>query len=84
MRTELDRRMDATMAALTAPDGMLALGTAERFGVTLPMIACETSPYRRSPRKLLFPCSSALVGCSSVLGLVILDYGRDFSERAII
>ncbi|WP_445191381.1 class I adenylate-forming enzyme family protein [Sphingomonas sp. Tas61C01] len=39
MRTELDRRMDATMAALTGPDGMLALGSAERFGVTLPTIA---------------------------------------------
>ncbi|RXD04007.1 AMP-dependent synthetase [Sphingomonas sp. UV9] len=31
--------MDSTMAALTAPDGMLALGSAERFGVTLPTIA---------------------------------------------
>ncbi len=39
MRTELDAAMDATMAALTAPDGMLALGSAERFGVTLPTIA---------------------------------------------
>ena len=39
MRTELDRRMDATMAALTGDDGMLALGSAERFGVTLPTIA---------------------------------------------
>ena len=39
MRTELDRRMDATMAALTGEDGMLALGTAERFGVALPTIA---------------------------------------------
>ncbi|WP_206364258.1 class I adenylate-forming enzyme family protein [Sphingomonas sp. UV9] len=39
MRTELDAAMDSTMAALTAPDGMLALGSAERFGVTLPTIA---------------------------------------------
>jgi acyl-CoA synthetase (AMP-forming)/AMP-acid ligase II len=39
MRTELDRRMDATMAALTGEGGMLALGSAERFGLTLPMIA---------------------------------------------
>jgi long-chain acyl-CoA synthetase len=31
--------MDSTMAALTAPDGMLALGSVERFGVTLPTIA---------------------------------------------
>ena len=38
MRTELDLAMDSTMAALTAPDGMLALGSAERFGVTLPTI----------------------------------------------
>ena len=34
MRTELDLAMDSTMAALTAPDGMLALGSVERFGVT--------------------------------------------------
>ena len=34
MRTELDRRMDATMAALTGEGGMLALGSAERFGVS--------------------------------------------------
>jgi long-chain acyl-CoA synthetase len=39
MRTELDAAMDSTMAALTAPDGMLALGSVERFGVTLPTIA---------------------------------------------
>ena len=39
MRTELDLAMDSTMAALTAPDGMLALGSVERFGVTLPTIA---------------------------------------------
>ncbi len=39
MRTELDVAMDSTMAALTGPDGMLALGSAERFGVTLPTIA---------------------------------------------
>jgi acyl-CoA synthetase (AMP-forming)/AMP-acid ligase II len=39
MRTELDRRMDATMAALTGAGGMLALTTAERFGVQMPMIA---------------------------------------------
>jgi long-chain acyl-CoA synthetase len=39
MRTELDLAMDSTMAALTAPDGMLALGSVERFGVKLPMIA---------------------------------------------
>ncbi|HXH15293.1 MAG TPA: class I adenylate-forming enzyme family protein [Sphingomonas sp.] len=39
MRTELDAAMDSTMAALTAPDGMLALGSVERFGVALPTIA---------------------------------------------
>jgi long-chain acyl-CoA synthetase len=39
MRTELDLAMDSTMAALTAPDGMLALGSVERFGVKLPTIA---------------------------------------------
>ena len=39
MRTELDAAMDSTMAALTAPDGMLALGSVERFGVKLPTIA---------------------------------------------
>ncbi len=39
MRTELDLRMDATMAALTGAGGMLALTSAERFGVEMPMIA---------------------------------------------
>ena len=39
MRTELDAAMDSTMAALTAPGGMLGLGSIERFGVTLPTIA---------------------------------------------
>ncbi len=39
MRTELDARMDATMAMLTGEGGPLALGTVERFGRTLPAIA---------------------------------------------
>ena len=39
MPTELDRRMDAVMAALTAPGGQVPLGSVERFGVTLPTIA---------------------------------------------
>lgn len=39
MRTELDARMDATMAALTGEGGPLALGSIARFGRTLPCIA---------------------------------------------
>ena len=39
MRTTLDERMDAVMAALTGPGGMLALGEAERDGRTYPLIA---------------------------------------------
>ncbi|MGR6329418.1 class I adenylate-forming enzyme family protein [Sphingomonas sp. XXL09] len=39
MRTELDQRMDATMAALTAPGGMLALTQVERPWGSLPAIA---------------------------------------------
>ncbi|WP_168770673.1 class I adenylate-forming enzyme family protein [Sphingomonas olei] len=39
MKTELDLKMDATMAALTGEGGPLALGTIERFGQTLPIIA---------------------------------------------
>ncbi|MEG3163235.1 class I adenylate-forming enzyme family protein [Sphingomonas sp. PB2P19] len=39
MRTELDQAMDSTMAGMTAADGPLALGSIERFGVTLPTIA---------------------------------------------
>ncbi|MDP1027962.1 class I adenylate-forming enzyme family protein [Sphingomonas sp. KR1UV-12] len=39
MRTELDRRMDDTIAGLTAAGGMLATGGVERWGTTLPMIA---------------------------------------------
>ncbi|MGK6323087.1 class I adenylate-forming enzyme family protein [Sphingomonas sp. DT-51] len=39
MPSELDRRMDAVMAALTADGGQLPLGSIERFGRTLPMIA---------------------------------------------
>jgi acyl-CoA synthetase (AMP-forming)/AMP-acid ligase II len=44
MRTELDRRMDATMAAVTGTNGqgdggMLPLGSIERWGTTLPTIA---------------------------------------------
>ena len=39
MPSELDRRMSATMDALTAPGGMLPVGTApSRFGVALPVI----------------------------------------------
>ena len=39
MRTELDARMDATMAALTGEGGPLMLGSIARFGRTLPTIA---------------------------------------------
>ncbi|MCD2316902.1 acyl--CoA ligase [Sphingomonas sp. IC-11] len=39
MKTELDLKMDATMAALTGEGGPLALGSMERFGQTLPIIA---------------------------------------------
>jgi long-chain acyl-CoA synthetase len=39
MRTPLDERMDATMAALTGPGGMLALGTTQRDGRDYPVIA---------------------------------------------
>ncbi|OWK30397.1 class I adenylate-forming enzyme family protein [Sphingomonas dokdonensis] len=38
MKSELDLKMDATMAALTGEGGPLALGSTERFGRTLPMI----------------------------------------------
>ena len=38
MRTELDGRMDAIMAAMTGDGGPLALATADRRGVTMPMI----------------------------------------------
>lgn len=39
MRTELDARMDATMAAVTGEGGMLPLGSIQRWGVDLPVIA---------------------------------------------
>ena len=39
MRTELDQRMDAVIAALTAQGGPAALGEIERYGVKLPFIA---------------------------------------------
>ena len=39
MPTELDRRMDAGIARLTAPDGPLAVTMVERDGRMLPMIA---------------------------------------------
>ncbi len=39
MRTELDRRMDDTIAQLTGPGGMIATGGIERWGTTLPVIA---------------------------------------------
>ena len=39
MRTELDQRMDAMMAALTGENGQLALGKTTRRGVEMPMIA---------------------------------------------
>ena len=39
MRTELDQRMDATMAAMTGAGGQLTLGTFDRGGVTMPTIA---------------------------------------------
>ncbi|MFA5962755.1 MAG: class I adenylate-forming enzyme family protein [Sphingomonas sp.] len=38
MRTDLDRRMDESMAALTGAGGPLALGSVEIGGTTLPMI----------------------------------------------
>lgn len=39
MASELDQRMTAAIAAMTAAGGQLALGTAERFGHNLPTIA---------------------------------------------
>ena len=39
MRTELDGRMDAAMAAVTASGGMLPLSSIARWGVDLPTIA---------------------------------------------
>ena len=39
MRTELDARMDATMAAVTGEGGLLPLGSIRRWGVDLPVIA---------------------------------------------
>ncbi|NJR78680.1 class I adenylate-forming enzyme family protein [Sphingomonas corticis] len=39
MRTELDGRMDAVMAAMTGEGGALPLGRVERFGQQLPCIA---------------------------------------------
>ena len=39
MRTELDARMDATMAAVTGEGGLLPLGSIQRWGVDLPVIA---------------------------------------------
>ena len=39
MRSELDRRMDATMARVTGPGGPLPLTMVERHGVTLPAFA---------------------------------------------
>ena len=39
MKTELDLRMDAVVAAITGEGGQLPLGEVERFGRTLPMIA---------------------------------------------
>ncbi|WP_374944050.1 class I adenylate-forming enzyme family protein [Sphingomonas sp.] len=39
MRSELDDVMDAVLAELTGTSGPLPLGTAERYGVTLPTIA---------------------------------------------
>jgi acyl-CoA synthetase (AMP-forming)/AMP-acid ligase II len=39
MKTQLDLKMDATMAAMTADGGPLALGSIERFGQQLPIIA---------------------------------------------
>lgn len=39
MRTELDGVMDAVLAEVTGAGGPLPLGTVERYGVTLPVIA---------------------------------------------
>lgn len=39
MRTELDRRMDESMAALTGAGGPLALGSVDIGGTTMPIIA---------------------------------------------
>mgnify|MGYP003335493071 CR=1 FL=1 len=39
MRTELDQKMDAVMAAMTGEGGQLPLGQVERFGRQLPYIA---------------------------------------------
>jgi long-chain acyl-CoA synthetase len=40
MPTELDLRMNATIAALTGEGGRLALGQVERFGRSLPVARC--------------------------------------------
>ncbi|WP_174292710.1 class I adenylate-forming enzyme family protein [Sphingomonas bacterium] len=39
MPSELDRRMTAAIAAMTADDGALPLGRCERFGRSLPLVA---------------------------------------------
>lgn len=53
MRTTLDERMDAMMAALTGPGGVLALGEAERGGRRYPIIAAAPPALAALFRALL-------------------------------
>jgi acyl-CoA synthetase (AMP-forming)/AMP-acid ligase II len=47
MRSELDGVMDAVLAEVTGPGGPLPLGSIERFGVTLPVIASAPASLPR-------------------------------------
>lgn len=72
MRTELDQRMDAVMAAMTAPGGQLPLGEVERFGVKLPFIAAAPPTL---PAYFAHFCDQHRDTCFLVAGEERLTYG---------
>jgi len=77
MPSELDRKMEAGLARLTVPGASLALGSIERDGVTLPVIA--TAPPAL-PQYFARFCAQHAETTFLVAGAERLTFGKVYAE----
>lgn len=81
MPSELDLKLAAEMARLTAPDGPLALGEIEQGGVTLPVIA--TAPPALPPYFAHF-CAEHADKAFLVAGAERLTFGEVYAQAKAV